>query len=229
MVYACGPGQLANGKQIIQASLLDCKHSDVGCNATQVVKSTRQRWRKATADVPKVSNSLPGICHSIDPSDHCADQRAPTQLLSLAASPAVAQQRLRHKRVAAVQDPWGRLVWLWDRPPVKRVRLTISMAQWSVRLPALLALIATQARPAPSPPFAARAAACTCWHPHSSLVSGGSLNAFNATNWPIESANLQMSSFQNLPLQVCYSRRAELNLGRNMGASVVVKEVRLIH
>ncbi|CAK0734393.1 hypothetical protein CVIRNUC_000425 [Coccomyxa viridis] len=60
----------------------------------KVVKSTRQRWRKATADVPK--------------------------------------------------DPWGRLVWLWDRPPVKRVRLTISMAQWSVRLPALLALIATQ-------------------------------------------------------------------------------------
>lgn len=34
--------------------------------------------------------------------------------------------------------------WLWDRPPVKRLRITISMAQWTVRLPALLALIATQ-------------------------------------------------------------------------------------
>ena len=109
--------------------------------------------------------------------------------------------------MAAVQDPWGRLVWLWDRPPVKRVRLTISMAQWSVRLPALLALIATQARPAPSPPFAARAAACICWHPHSSPVSGGSLNAFNATDWSIEFANLHMSSFQISPLQLCYSCR----------------------
>ena len=43
-----------------------------------------------------------------------------------------------------MQDPWGRIQWLWDRPPVKRLRLTISMAQWSVRLPAILALIATQ-------------------------------------------------------------------------------------
>ncbi|KAK9823272.1 hypothetical protein WJX72_001499 [[Myrmecia] bisecta] len=41
-------------------------------------------------------------------------------------------------------DLWGRLQYLWDRPPVKRLRLTISMAQWSVRLPALLALLATQ-------------------------------------------------------------------------------------
>ena len=46
----------------------------------------------------------------------------------------------------SVQDPWGRIQWLWDRPPVKRLRLTISMAQWSVRLPAILALIATQVR-----------------------------------------------------------------------------------
>ena len=36
--------------------------------------------------------------------------------------------------------------WLWDRPPLKRLRLTISMAQWSVRLPAILALVATQVR-----------------------------------------------------------------------------------
>ena len=43
-----------------------------------------------------------------------------------------------------MQDPWGRIQWLWDRPPLKRLRLTISMAQWSVRLPAILALVATQ-------------------------------------------------------------------------------------
>ncbi|CAL5225595.1 g8443 [Coccomyxa viridis] len=60
----------------------------------KVVDTTRQRWKRATADLPK--------------------------------------------------DPWGRIQWLWDRPPLKRLRLTISMAQWSVRLPAILALIATQ-------------------------------------------------------------------------------------
>jgi hypothetical protein len=41
-------------------------------------------------------------------------------------------------------DAWGRLLWLWDRPPVQRLRLTISMANLSIRLPAILALVATQ-------------------------------------------------------------------------------------
>ena len=41
-------------------------------------------------------------------------------------------------------DTWGKLLWLWDRPPVQRLRLTISMANLSIRLPALLALVATQ-------------------------------------------------------------------------------------
>lgn len=42
------------------------------------------------------------------------------------------------------EDTWGKLVWLWDRPPVQRIRLTISMANLSIRLPALMALVATQ-------------------------------------------------------------------------------------
>ena len=54
------------------------------------------------------------------------------------------ERRLPKYHAVALQDPWGRVQWLWDRPPLKRLRLTISMAQWSVRLPALLALIATQ-------------------------------------------------------------------------------------
>lgn len=41
-------------------------------------------------------------------------------------------------------DTWGKLLWLWDRPQVQRIRLTISMANLSIRLPALLALVATQ-------------------------------------------------------------------------------------
>jgi len=42
------------------------------------------------------------------------------------------------------EDTWGKLLWLWDRPPVQRIRLTISMANLSIRLPALMALVATQ-------------------------------------------------------------------------------------
>lgn len=41
-------------------------------------------------------------------------------------------------------DLWGKLLWLWDRPPVQRIRLTVSMANLSFRLPALVALIVTQ-------------------------------------------------------------------------------------
>jgi len=54
-------------------------------------------------------------------------------------------QGARRGRVGA-QGAWARAVWLWDRPKLKRLRLTISMAQWTVRLPALLALVASQAR-----------------------------------------------------------------------------------
>jgi hypothetical protein len=50
------------------------------------------------------------------------------------------------KAAARAQGAWARAVWLWDRPKLKRLRLTISMAQWTVRLPALLALVASQAR-----------------------------------------------------------------------------------
>ena len=41
-------------------------------------------------------------------------------------------------------DLWGKLLWLWDRPPVQRIRLTVSMANLSFRLPALVALVVTQ-------------------------------------------------------------------------------------
>ena len=43
-----------------------------------------------------------------------------------------------------LQDTWGRIQWLWEQPVLKQMRITLSMAQWTVRLPALLALVATQ-------------------------------------------------------------------------------------
>ena len=45
---------------------------------------------------------------------------------------------------AGFQGFWSRVQWLWDCPPVKRVRITATMAQWSVRIPAIIALLATQ-------------------------------------------------------------------------------------
>ena len=35
-------------------------------------------------------------------------------------------------------------MWVWDLPDVQKLRLTISMANFSIRLPALVALVATQ-------------------------------------------------------------------------------------
>lgn len=35
-------------------------------------------------------------------------------------------------------------MWVWDRPSFQRVRITISMANLSVRLPAIIALVGTQ-------------------------------------------------------------------------------------
>mmetsp|Transcript_16269 Transcript_16269/g.48752 ORF Transcript_16269/g.48752 Transcript_16269/m.48752 type:complete len:577 (+) Transcript_16269:190-1920(+) len=39
---------------------------------------------------------------------------------------------------------WNQLKWLWDKPAFQRLRFTISMANLSVRLPAILALVGTQ-------------------------------------------------------------------------------------
>jgi hypothetical protein len=64
-------------------------------------------------------------------------------------SPAGRGTRSIQRKISEVQrelpdDAWGKLLWLWDRPPMQRLRLTISMANLSFRLPALLALVATQ-------------------------------------------------------------------------------------
>ena len=43
-----------------------------------------------------------------------------------------------------MQGFWGKLLWLWDRPPVQKLRLTWSLANIGIKLPAVLALVATQ-------------------------------------------------------------------------------------
>lgn len=39
---------------------------------------------------------------------------------------------------------WARLHWLWERPLVRSIRITASVANWGVRVPAIAALILTQ-------------------------------------------------------------------------------------
>ena len=51
---------------------------------------------------------------------------------------------LTHPNHSRLQGFWSRVQWLWDSPPIKRVRITMTMAQWSVRIPAIIALLATQ-------------------------------------------------------------------------------------
>lgn len=42
------------------------------------------------------------------------------------------------------QGFWARLHWAWERPVVKSIRITASIANWSVRLPAIAALLLAQ-------------------------------------------------------------------------------------
>jgi hypothetical protein len=42
------------------------------------------------------------------------------------------------------QGFWERLHWAWERPVVKSIRITASIANWSVRLPAIAALLLAQ-------------------------------------------------------------------------------------
>ncbi|KAL4434780.1 hypothetical protein ABPG77_005307 [Micractinium sp. CCAP 211/92] len=68
---------------------------------------------------------------------------------SFARSPAGQKVQNWRKKLDAAQqdlpeDLWGKVMWVWDRPHMQKLRLTISMANFSIRLPALVALVATQ-------------------------------------------------------------------------------------
>ena len=49
-----------------------------------------------------------------------------------------------HAVLCTLQDMWGRIMWLWNRPTFQRLRIAFSMANISVRLPAIIALVGTQ-------------------------------------------------------------------------------------
>ena len=39
---------------------------------------------------------------------------------------------------------WPKLLWIWERPRVQQIRITLTVANFSVRLPALFAIVLTQ-------------------------------------------------------------------------------------
>ncbi|KAK9803204.1 hypothetical protein WJX73_003055 [Symbiochloris irregularis] len=55
-----------------------------------------------------------------------------------------AQSRWRWFTSQLPEGIWNKIMWLWELPPVKQLRITMTMAQWSVRIPAIIALFATQ-------------------------------------------------------------------------------------
>ena len=103
----------------------DSQPATANSQAVGPVKRARERWEEASSDMPEVRERVhePLTCLSGTP-----------QLL---ASGLTVCWRW-------TQGAWGKIQWLWDQPPVKKLRITISMAQWSVRLPAIMALLATQ-------------------------------------------------------------------------------------
>jgi len=54
------------------------------------------------------------------------------------------RDRARQIHEELPEDTWGKLLWVWDRPGIQKIRLTFSMVNLSFRLPALVALIVTQ-------------------------------------------------------------------------------------
>ena len=43
-----------------------------------------------------------------------------------------------------LEGAWARVQWIWNRPQVERIRITLTLANFSVRVPALIALFLTQ-------------------------------------------------------------------------------------
>lgn len=39
---------------------------------------------------------------------------------------------------------WNRLMWLWELPPIKRIRIGVGVANLGIKIPALLVLLLTQ-------------------------------------------------------------------------------------
>ncbi len=61
-----------------------------------------------------------------------------------AALPQAKRQQLQATLAEVPDGFWAKLHWLWELPMVRSIRITLSVANWGVRLPAILALLFTQ-------------------------------------------------------------------------------------
>lgn len=67
-----------------------------------------------------------------------------THLMALVPRPAMMAAALRRLSAQLPDGFWARLLFLWEQPLVKSVRITASVANWGVRLPAIAALLVAQ-------------------------------------------------------------------------------------
>lgn len=84
----------------------------------------------------------PGICQSLGPSPPLTPRVLFPPYLTYTHTNTHQVKSNAHKPIS--QDVWGKAVWAWERPWLRKLRLTVGMANLSYRLPALLALVATQ-------------------------------------------------------------------------------------
>ncbi len=64
--------------------------------------------------------------------------------LFTAAFPQARRQQLQATLAEVPDGFWAKLHWVWELPMVRSIRITLSVANWGVRLPAIMALLFTQ-------------------------------------------------------------------------------------
>lgn len=97
--------------------------------ASQAVKVTTGAAAEALGELAKAANKLAA--------DNARSAGVQTHIKRVAS-------KLETTMSDLPEGFWGKLLWLWDLPPIKRLRIGVSMANMGIKLPALLVLIATQ-------------------------------------------------------------------------------------
>jgi hypothetical protein len=141
---ALGGGAARLGRRKAAAAQLRAEASLRGTRAGRAVERLQRSVADVQRDLPEVRTRCLGWAAARTPSActppcTCARASRPSPPPLPPPSPSFFL-----RPPARAQDTWGKMLWLWDRPPVQRLRLTISMANLSFRLPALMALVATQ-------------------------------------------------------------------------------------
>ena len=110
---------------------------------------SRRRGEAATAlpSTSSRSHTHPGVARVTAPVSRAYRGAQAMLRPSITRTSATIQRvrdRARQIHEELPEGTWGKLLWVWDRPGIQKIRLTFSMVNLSFRLPALVALIVTQ-------------------------------------------------------------------------------------